>query len=68
MIEAYSQNVTVPSESTIPFNNVSLLKGHTTTHPSVSSFDLNSCGIYMVSVDISSTADVTVVVVLVLVL
>lgn len=60
MVEAYSLNVTVGANSNIPFNSTSLIKGCTATHPSPDTFELNKCGVYMVSVDISTTTSTTV--------
>lgn len=60
MIEAYSVNVTVPADSAIPFNSVTLQKGCTVTHPSADTFNLNKCGVYMVSVDASAAASTTI--------
>ena len=56
MLEAYSLNVTVAPDTAIPFNNTSINKGCTVTHDSPSSFELNKCGVYMVSVDASLEA------------
>lgn len=60
MLEVYSLNVTVPADSTIPFNNISLKKGCTATLNGVSSIELNKCGVYMVSVDASSATTTTI--------
>lgn len=55
MIEAYSTNIDVTADSAIPFNSTSVIKGCTVTHPSADTVNLNKCGVYMVSVDASST-------------
>lgn len=56
MLQAYSLNVTVPTDSAVPFNNVSVKKGCTVNMNGVSSIELNKCGVYMVSVDSSAVA------------
>ena len=60
MLEAYSLNVTVPADSAIPFNNVTLEKGCTAKLNGVSTIELNKCGVYMVEVDASSSAASTI--------
>lgn len=60
MLEAYSLNVTVPTDSVIPFNNVSLQKGCTATLNGVGTIELNRCGVYMVEVDASAAASTTI--------
>ena len=60
MLEAYSLNVTVPAESAIPFNNVSLQKGCTAILSGAATIQFNKCGIYMVEVDASSAAAATI--------
>ena len=60
MIEAYSTNIDVAEDTAIPFNSVTLEKGCTATHPSADTFNLNKCGVYMVSVDTSSEAEATI--------
>ena len=60
MIEAYSLNLTATANSAIPFNSTSLTKGCTVSHPSPDTFNLNKCGVYMVSVDASATASTTI--------
>lgn len=59
MIEAYSLNVTVPANSTVPFNNVSLQKGCTAVLAG-STIELNKCGVYMVSCDASAATATTI--------
>ena len=51
MLEAYSNNVAVGTNSSIPFNNVTIKKGNTATLTSVGSVEFNKSGIYMVKVD-----------------
>lgn len=60
MLEAYSLNVTVASDTAIPFNNTTIKKGCTVSHDSPSSFELNKCGVYMVAVDASLEASGTI--------
>lgn len=60
MLQAYSLNVTVASDTAIPFNNQSIKKGCTAELNGVSTIELNKCGVYMVSCDCSSTASATI--------
>lgn len=60
MLEAYSTNVTVAANSFVPFNSTSLVKGCTATKSSVDTFNLNKCGVYMVSCDVSAAAATTI--------
>ena len=60
MLEVYSLNVTANADSAIPLNNVSYRKGCTAVIEGTSSIALNKCGVYMVSMDASSTATPTV--------
>lgn len=60
MLEAYSTDITVASGAAILFNSVTLTKGCTVTHPSPDTFNLNKCGVYMVSVDSSTAAEATI--------
>lgn len=55
MIEAYSVNVTVPAETAIPLNNVTLQKGCTAVLDSAGTITLNKCGIYMCACDASAS-------------
>lgn len=57
MIEAYSVNVQTSENSAIPFNNVSIQKGCSVVLSAPSTFQLNKCGIYMVSLDGSFDPD-----------
>lgn len=59
MLEAYSLNVAVASDTAVPFNSTSVIKGCTATHPSANTFELNKCGVYKVSVDASLTGSTT---------
>ena len=56
MIESYSQNVTVLADSAIPFNSTSIQKGCTSIKSGTTTFELNKCGVYMVSFDVSVIA------------
>ena len=60
MLEAYSTNITVGANAAIPFNSTSLIKGCTATHPSPDTFELNKCGVYMVSCDVSTATSTTI--------
>jgi len=60
MIEAYSTNIAVGADTNIPFNSVSVQKGCTVTKTSTDTFNLNKCGIYMVSVDASTGTSTTI--------
>lgn len=51
MLEAYSTNIAVATNSAIPFNNVTIEKGCTAKIESSATIALNKAGIYMVSVD-----------------
>lgn len=60
MVEAYSLNIDVADDTAIPFNSTTIQKGCTVTHPSPDTFNLNKCGVYMVSADTSSEAETTI--------
>lgn len=60
MVQSYSLNITVPANTSIPFNSTSVQKGCSATHPSADTFELNKCGVYMVSVDASAAAATTI--------
>ena len=60
MIQAYGLNVTVPQNSAIIFNNVTLQKGCTVELSGGSTIQLNKCGVYEVCVDCSSATAATV--------
>lgn len=55
MLEAYSTNVALATNDTIPFNNVSFKKGCTTELDSPGTVQLNKKGVYMVIVDAAGT-------------
>ena len=59
MLQAYSINSDVAANSFVTFDNVSLQKGCTVTKSGESSFALNKCGVYCVSVDASAEATTT---------
>lgn len=60
MIQAYSINVDVAADSTVPFNNVRHKKGCTADISGTSTIELNKAGVYMVSVDGVASAATTV--------
>lgn len=60
MLQAYSLNVTVPANTSVPFNNVTLEKGCTANLQSVNTIQLNKCGVYYVNVDASSATASTI--------
>lgn len=60
MLQAYSLNVTVPANTSVPFNNVTIEKGCTATLQSVNTIQLNKCGVYCVNVDASSATASTI--------
>lgn len=60
MLEAYSLNVEVASDTAIPFKNVTLEKGRSTELSGDSSIQLNECGVYKVSVDATASASTTI--------
>lgn len=60
MLEVYGLNVNAGENSPVEFNNVSLRKGCTATLSGNSTINLNKCGVYMVSVDASSTTTPTI--------
>ena len=55
MLELYSLNVDVGANSSIPFNNVDLAKGMTSTYGGPGTVLLNKKGIYMVKASASIT-------------
>lgn len=59
MLEAYSLNYTAAANAPIAFDNVFIKKGCTAVTAGDSSFALNKCGVYMVSVDASAAASTT---------
>jgi len=56
MLEAYSVNVEVPANSSVPFNNIVLEKGCTATLASPTTIALNKCGVYVVTCTASAAA------------
>lgn len=50
MIQSYTQNVTVPSQTAIPFNN-NFTKGCTVQQTSPTTFQFNKKGLYLVQFD-----------------
>lgn len=53
MLEAYSQNVEVLSNASVPFNSTTIQKGCTSIRSGVTTIELNKCGVYMISFDAS---------------
>lgn len=51
MLEAYSKNIDVAANGTVPFNNISLLKGCSSMIQGSGTIQLNKCGIYQVTVN-----------------
>lgn len=60
MIESYSTNISVGANANVPFNSTSIQKGCTVTKSAPDTFNLNKCGVYMVSVDCSASASTTI--------
>ena len=60
MLQAYSTNVTVAANTSIPFNSVTVEKGCTTNLSSPTTIQLNKCGVYMVTCDVSATTATTI--------
>ena len=56
MLEGYSTNITVATDTAIPFNNVTIEKGVTAKLAAPATIELNKAGVYMVSVDAAGTA------------
>ena len=57
MIETYSKNITVPTNTAIPFNNVALVKGCTAQKQSPTTVQFNKAGVYEVIVSASANAE-----------
>lgn len=51
MIQAYSNNITVDTAASVPFNSVALVKGCSVEQQNLTTFIFNRRGIYLVSVD-----------------
>lgn len=60
MLEGYSLNVTVPANSPVPFNNVTIEKGCTARMTSPTTIAFNERGVYMVACDSSAAAASTI--------
>ena len=60
MLEAYSLDVTIPANSNITFDNVTLEKGCTAKLNGVSTIELNKCGVYMIACDASTGTATTI--------
>lgn len=56
MLETYSQNVSVTTNTSIPFNSTSIEKGCTSVKTDINTIALNKEGVYMVSFDGSAAA------------
>ena len=56
MLEAYSLNQTIATDGVLPFNSVTLKKGCNVELSGVSSIQLNRCGVYDISFNITATA------------
>lgn len=56
MIEAYSENIVVPSGSAVPLNSTALQAGRSVVRDGAASFKLTRCGIYEVSCSATMTA------------
>ena len=53
MIQTYSKNISVTTNTAIPFNSTSVLKGCTAEKTGISTITLNKAGVYLVSFDSS---------------
>ena len=60
MLEIYSLNLEVEAETAIPLNNVSIQKGCTAVSSAPATIALNKAGVYMVSVNASTTDTATI--------
>ena len=56
MIEVYSKNVTVPSDTSVPLNNVSIKKTDAVKLSGVSTLQFNKCGVYHIHVNAVAVA------------
>lgn len=59
MLETYSKNVTVLTNTPIPLNNVALAKGRTVEKQGTATIQFNQCGVYKCCVNASATASAT---------
>ena len=60
MLEVYSLDITVPANTAIPLNNVTIQKGNTAVNSSPATIQLNKCGVYMISCNASSEVSATI--------
>lgn len=60
MLEVYTLNATAAAGASFPLASVSLQKGASALLVGAGSIQLNKCGVYMVAVDASSTANTTI--------
>lgn len=56
MLEAYSTNLTLVADQAIPLNNVTIQKGCTAVLSAPATIQLNKCGVYMISCNMSATS------------
>ena len=59
MLEVYSTDLEITADTYVPFQNVALKKGCTAELSGTNTITLNKCGVYMVSVDASSSVATT---------
>ena len=59
MLEVYSTDLEITADTFVPFQNVALKKGCTAELSGTNTITLNKCGVYMVSVDASSSVATT---------
>lgn len=57
MVETYSNNIVVAANSSVPFNNISILKGCTASKNSPGTIELNKCGVYKITFSVSAVAN-----------
>ncbi len=55
MLEVYTQNVTVPVNTAIPFNNTTIQKGVTVIKTAPTTIQFNRIGVYMLSFDATAS-------------
>lgn len=58
MLEVYSDNMVVASNTAIPLNSTSIQKGCTATRAGVDTIQLNKCGVYEITLDGFVSGDV----------
>lgn len=56
MLESYSLNQTVLTGGLIPFNSTPIVKGDTVNMSGVSAIQLNRCGVYEITFNMTATA------------